>query len=73
MPRAKTRPGTVHVVITGTPAAVAKIDASLVVPQVDPMKGEIDLSQPGSANFPVIVDIPDVQVDVTPTKVLVKW
>jgi hypothetical protein len=73
LPRSRTKPATVSIKITGTPDEVAKINADLIVPQVDPTKGDVDLSQPGSANFTVVVNLPNVQVEVVPATVLVKW
>ncbi len=73
LPRAKTRPEAVNVRITGAPDVVSKITKELVVPQVDLSKEDIDFSTPGSKNFPVRVELPDVQVEIIPDKVLVKW
>lgn len=73
LPRAKTRPAVVNIRISGPPDVVSKITKELVVPQVDLSKEEIDFSVPGSKNFPVRVDLPDVQIEIIPDKVLVKW
>ena len=73
LPRAKTKPRQVSIQVTGSEDVVSKIVKEMIVPQVDPSKAEVDLGQPGSANFSVVVDIPDVQIEVRPTKFLVKW
>ena len=72
-PRAKTRPPVVNVKIIGAPEKVAAITKEMIVPQVDLAKAEIDFSTPGSESFDVIIELPDLTLEVVPPKVLVKW
>jgi YbbR domain-containing protein len=69
----KVRPTTVTVKIEGPPDKVEAIRKASIVPKVDPRKAGADLSQPGSADVPVIVDIPNVTITVIPPTVFVKW
>jgi hypothetical protein len=71
IPGARVRPNTVTVKVTGSPDRVEVLRQDAVVPVVDARRE--NLSQPGSAQLPVVVDIPHVQVTVTPPQVLVKW
>jgi hypothetical protein len=72
-PRADVRPATVHVKVVGPPERVEGIRKEALLPHVDPATANADLSQPGSAMLPVVVQISGVQVEVDPPEVLVKW
>jgi YbbR domain-containing protein len=71
LPGARVRPATVTVKVTGPPERVESLREDAVVPLVDPRRE--NLSQPGSAQLPVVVDIPEVQVTIEPPMVVVKW
>ncbi len=74
LPRAKMKPKTVDVYVTGTPEQLEALTKDAIVPRVEPKKTSEDLSQPGSAVMPVIVDtIANAKVVIQPPKVLVKW
>lgn len=70
---ARVRPRTVTVKVTGAPGEVDAIHKDAIVPRVSPKQAGADLSKPGGADVPVIVDIPNVQVTVIPPTVFVKW
>jgi YbbR domain-containing protein len=70
---ARTRPAAVDIKIQGPPELVEALREVAIVPRVEPRKAGVDLSQPGSADLAVIVDIPSVHVTVTPPTVFVKW
>ena len=72
-PLAKTKPSAVRVKISGDPKKVDAITAEMIVPRIDLKGSGEDLSQPGSAELPVLVELPDVDVLIWPEKVLVKW
>ncbi len=71
--RAKAEPGTVRVMVEGTPERVDRLRPDAVVARVEPKVAPADAAQPGSAWLPVLVELPDAQVTVEPAKVLVKW
>jgi YbbR domain-containing protein len=70
---AQTRPREVTLTVTGPPKQVEALRENAIVPRVEPRKSGETLTEPGSAEMPVIVDIPNVTVTVVPAKVIVKW
>jgi hypothetical protein len=70
---AQTRPREVTVSVTGPLDQIEALRENAIVPRVEPRKSGEDLSEPGSAEMPVIVDIPNVTVTVVPARVIVKW
>jgi len=70
---AQSRPREVTITVAGPPAVVEALRENGIVPRVEPRKSGENLSEPGSAEMPVIVDIPNVTVTVVPAKVIVKW
>jgi YbbR domain-containing protein len=74
LPKATVKPSTVEVDLVGPTDAIAAIEASDVVPRVEPRAlTDVDTSKPGSAMVNVVVDLPGVEVDVRPKQVLVTW
>jgi YbbR domain-containing protein len=71
LPRATVKPDTVDIIVTGPPERVSALRREAIVPRVEP-KVE-DPSQPGSASLPVVVDIPQVTVEVSTPNVVVRW
>jgi YbbR domain-containing protein len=74
LPRATTNPPVVHLIVSGPADIVERLRSEAIVPRVEPLRLEVDTSQPGSANLRVMVDLPP-QLDVTiqPEFVVVKW
>lgn len=70
---AQVRPTTVEVRVQGAPERVNELRAEAIVPRVDPKAMGEDISKPGSANLPVIVDIPNVGLSISPPYVFVRW
>jgi hypothetical protein len=73
VPRAQTVPGTVTVLITGTPEDVNSILPEAIVPRVEPKAAGADLTKPNSMLLDVLVDVPRAKAEVEPKQVLVKW
>jgi len=76
LPRARTKPEKVQIRVEGPPELVDALQADAIVPLVQPPEGDdekLDFSKPGSATFPVQLDIPNLSFQVTPPNVLVKW
>lgn len=73
LPRAKTKPTDIHVVVTGAPDRIEQLTLDDVVAVVRPLAPGAEIPQSGSIEAPVIVDLPNLQVDVSHTKVLVIW
>jgi len=73
LPRARTRPTEVRVVVTGPPERVRSIKREAIVARTEPMKENAELPQSGSAYLDVKVSLPDVTVQVDPPKVMVTW
>jgi hypothetical protein len=73
VPRAKTKPSNVHVVVTGAPDRIESLTQDDVVAVVRPLAPGAEIPQSGSLEAPVIVDLPNLQVDVSHNKVLVIW
>jgi hypothetical protein len=71
-PLATTKPSTVTVEVRGAPEVVDGVDAEVIVPRVN-LPADVDLKKPGSIMADVIVDLPSLEVSVTPKQVLVKW
>jgi YbbR domain-containing protein len=71
-PAATTRPETVTVKVKGAGSAVSSIEADQIVPRVE-LPQDIDLKKHGSLMAKVLLSIQDVEVDVEPKEVLVKW
>lgn len=71
-PKATTRPETVTINIRGYNEIVDLVTTEHVVPRVH-LPESVDLTKPNSMMVPVVVDIPDVEVDILPKEVLVKW
>ncbi|MBL8744181.1 MAG: YbbR-like domain-containing protein [Myxococcales bacterium] len=71
-PNATTRPETVTVKVKGANAAVSGIEADQIVPRVE-LPADIDLKKHGSKMAKVLLSIEDVEVDIEPQEVLVKW
>jgi hypothetical protein len=63
----------VNVKVEGLPERVEALSEDAIVPRVDPKAAGFDLSQPGSANVDVIVDIPHVALTITPAQIFVSW
>jgi hypothetical protein len=73
MPRATARPASVDVTIRGLPEQVARIRPDSDVPRVEPRKAITDVGPKGSAYLDVQVSLPDLDVEVLPAQVLVRW
>ena len=80
LPRATTQPAVVSVEIKGTAEDVNGLFSEAIIPRVEPKNANIDTSQPGSAFLDVLVELPKPKVEgqppkleVSPSKVLVKW
>ncbi len=71
-PKAITRPETVTVKVRGVNEVVSAIEADQIVPHIE-LPFDIDLTKPGSIMAKVLLDIPNVEVEVEPKEVLVKW
>lgn len=71
-PRAITRPETVTVKIRGIPEIVSAVEVDQIVPYVE-LPFDVDLSKSDSRRAKVILDIPNVSVEIEPKEVLVKW
>jgi hypothetical protein len=74
MPRAKTQPAKVRIVVEGTPERMEGLRSDAVVARVEPKDADGDRTQPGSAMLPVLVDVASASVKlIDPPRVLVKW
>lgn len=73
LPRALTRPATVDVTVTGLPERVERLRPEALIPLVEIELSEEESQQPGSQYAEVLLTVPEAKVDVTPSKVLVKW
>jgi hypothetical protein len=71
-PNATTRPETVTVKVKGAGTAVSGIEADQIVPRVE-LPDDIDLKKHGSMMAKVLLTIQDVDVEIEPKEVLVKW
>ncbi|MCC6525151.1 MAG: YbbR-like domain-containing protein [Polyangiaceae bacterium] len=69
-PKAKTLPPKIDVHVSGTPEAVAALSAELLLPRVMPGP---DAEKAGSVLLDVLVDAPNVKIDILPPRVLVKF
>lgn len=72
LPKATTKPDAVTVTVRGIPDAVMALDVTQIVPRVE-LPPEVDTTKPGSAMAKVVAQVPNVETDVSPTEVLVKW
>jgi hypothetical protein len=73
LPRAVTTPPTVKVRLVGSNDDVNAVSPESLVPRVEPKTAGVDLAKPGSAYLDVLLDVPNVKVEINPPKVLVKW
>jgi hypothetical protein len=73
LPRAATTPPTVKVRLVGSNDDVNAVSPESLVPRVEPKTAGVDLAKPGSAYLDVLLDVPNVKVEINPPKVLVKW
>lgn len=72
--RAATTPPTVKVKLVGSNEDVAAVTPESLVPRVEPGKVTgIDVTKPGSAYLDVLLDVKNLNVEIIPPKVLVKW
>lgn len=78
--KGRTEPSTVTVEVIGTADDVNGLMPEAIIPRVEPKAAGADVSQPGSAYLPVLVDVPHrnpetepPKVSVRPDKVMVKW
>lgn len=73
LPRAVTTPPSVKVRLVGASEDINAISLDAVIPRVEPKSAGVDLAKPGSAFLDVLLEIPNVKVEINPPKVLVKW
>ncbi len=71
-PKATTAPERVTIKVRGAPDVVASLDADQIAPYVI-LQHQLDLKKPGSVRAKVQVDIPNVDAEVEPREVTVKW
>ncbi len=71
-PKATAAPERVTVKVRGLPDVVASLEADQIAPYVE-LPPETDLTKPGSVRARVKVDIPNVDAEVEPKEVTVKW
>lgn len=72
-PNLTAQPAAVNVKVTGTPEEVNSLAPESVVPRVELPK-DLDVKEPGSAYLDVLVELPgDIEAEVEPKKVVVKW
>ncbi len=71
-PKATTAPERVTVKVRGAPDVVASLEAEQIAPYVE-LPPETDLAKKGSVRARVKVDIPNVDAEVEPKEVTVKW
>jgi len=73
IPRATTKPSHVHVTVTGPPERIEKLTQDDVVAVVRPLVPGSEIPPSGSVESPVIIDLPNVQYDLSHPNVLVTW
>jgi YbbR domain-containing protein len=71
--RAKTKPSVIHVVVTGPPEKIESLTQEDIVPLVRPIAPGEEIPTSGSVEVNVVVDLPNVQIDLSHTRVLVIW
>jgi len=71
-PAATTRPETVTVRVKGVGSAVGNIEADQIVPRIE-LPADIDLKKHGSIMAKVLLTIENVDIEIEPKEVLVKW
>ncbi|HTJ85417.1 MAG TPA: CdaR family protein [Polyangiaceae bacterium] len=72
LPKATTKPDVVTVTVRGIPDAVMALDVTQIVPRVE-LPSDVDTTKPGSQMGKVVVQVPNVDAEVQPSEVLVKW
>lgn len=71
-PKATTAPERVTVKVRGAPDVVASLEADQIAPYIE-LPPEVDLTKSGSLRARVQVNIPNVDTEVEPKEVTVKW
>jgi len=67
------QPQTVSVKVSGTAEELDAFNPEVVVARVDPKAAGLDITKPGNGYLDVLVDVPKVSVEVTPSKVFLQW
>ena len=74
MPKATVSPEVVKIFIKGPQDLVDRLSSTAIVPRVEPLSADIDLSAPGSAQVPVFLELPPgLELTIVPSKVTVRW
>lgn len=72
--QATVSPSVVRITIKGPAEIIDKLSSADIVPRVEPLAADVDVSTPGSAELPVFVEVPPgLDVAIVPSKVTVKW
>ncbi|MEZ4437452.1 MAG: YbbR-like domain-containing protein [Polyangiaceae bacterium] len=71
--RATVKPPYVTVTVKGAPDVVERLTKAQIVPKVYPIVQGSEIPTSGSIETPIVVDLPNLQIELSDTKALVAW